>query len=46
MMNHNSNSQLKNSENKVPKVKVSNNLVISLKPSQISENLVHLLLKN
>ena len=43
-MNHNSN-QRKNAENNVPEVKVSNNLVIPLKPPQISENLVHLLPK-
>lgn len=42
-MNQFSNSQRKNTNNNLSKVKVSNNLVIPLTPPKISENLVHLL---
>ncbi|MGB6297101.1 MAG: hypothetical protein WBF90_13105 [Rivularia sp. (in: cyanobacteria)] len=44
-MNQNSNSQPKNTNNNVLDVNVSDNLLIPLKPPQISVNLVHLLLK-
>ncbi len=44
-MNLTNNFQYKNAKIKVSKVRVSNNLVIPLKPPVISENLVYLLKK-
>lgn len=40
-MNQIPNSQRKNTKNNLSEVKVSSNLLIPLKPPQISENLVH-----
>lgn len=44
-MNPINSSQPKNTKDKISEVKVSDNLLIPLKPPQISDNLVYLLLK-